>query len=384
MTEKEISELRRRINIEKGNISTIRGCYVNENKEIISDFTQFLGTVPKDEASELLAIIKKVLSGQIGKNLIDIEFSNQQVVDSDEHRLLMGLRDSELQEDEIVAQLYEKIIRSVDFEDKFLILLALDKYDVPMYSKDDVKLEDTDNIFTYILCAICPIKQTKPALSYYVNEQQFKNIKTDWIISNPELGFMFPAFDDRQANIYDALYYIKNSGESYDDFTAEIFNTDVPIPADTQKEIFNAIIEETVADDCNYDLMQAVHNQISEIVAEGKSHKDEPPVTISKNTIQTVLGYCNISDEKVEEFGKQYDQYFGENTRLDPQNIVDVKKFEVKNPDITIRVNPERLDLVKTQIINGQKYILICVENDVEVNGVNISIKETEEVGQEV
>ena len=225
MTEKEIAEIRRRINIDKCSISDIRGCYVNENKEIIAQFSQFLGTVPKDEAAGLLSIIKKVLSGQQGKNLIDIEFSNQQVIDSDEHNLLMKLRDSELKDDETVAEFYKHVISSLQIEGKYLILLTLDKYDVPSYTKDDIKLEDTDTIFKYLLCAICPVTMTKPALSYAVTEQQFKNIKTDWIISNPEIGFMFPAFDDRQANIYDALYYIKNSSLSYDEFTDEIFNS---------------------------------------------------------------------------------------------------------------------------------------------------------------
>ena len=250
MTEKEIAEIRRRFNIDKTNISNIRGCYVNENKEIISEFDQFFGTVPREEAEEILAIIKKTLSGTLGKNLIDIEFSNQQVIDSDEHKLLMNLKNSELKDDEAVSEIYKHIIQSIDFEGKYLILLTCDKYDVPVYAKDDVKLEDTSEVFTYILCSICPVKQTKPALSYYVHENCFRNIATDWIISAPELGFMFPSFDDRQSNIYNAVYYIRNSSENYEDFVAEIFNTDIPMPADTQKEIFNAILEETVSEDC--------------------------------------------------------------------------------------------------------------------------------------
>ena len=376
MTEKEIAEIRRRINIDKCSISDIRGCYVNENKEIVAQFSQFLGTVPKDEAAGLLSIIKKVLSGQQGKNLIDIEFSNQQVIDSDEHNLLMKLRDSELKDDETVDEFYKHVISSLHIEGKYLILLTLDKYDVPSYTKDDIKLEDTDTIFKYLLCAICPVTMTKPALSYAVTEQQFKNIKTDWIISNPEIGFMFPAFDDRQANIYDALYYIKNSSLSYDEFTDEIFNTDIPMPADTQKEVFNAIIEESVSEHCDFEVMQTVHNQISEMVTEHKAFKDEPPLTISKKTISHVLEYCNVPTENVEKFEKQYDESFGENARISPKNVVDVKKFEMKTADITIKVNPERLDLIKTKIIDGQKYILIKAEDDVAVNGVNISITE--------
>ncbi len=374
MTEKEVAEIRRRINIEKSSISNIRGCYVNENREIISEFNQFLGTVPKDEAAEVLAIIKKVLSGQMGKNLIDIEFSNQQVIDSDEHRLLMKLRDSEIKDDEAVSEFYTHIVQNLDLDGKYLILLTLDKYDVPAYTKDEIKLEDSDNIFKYMLCAICPVTQTKPALSYAVNEQQFKNIKTDWIISPPQLGFMFPTFDDRQANIYNALYYIKKSSESYDDFTSEIFNTDTPMPADTQKEVFNAIFQETVSESCDYELMQTVHNHISQMVEEHKAHKDEPPLTISKNTIKNVLEYCSIPAEKVEDFEKRYEENFGKDTRISPKNLVDVKKFEMKTADISIKVNPERLDLVKTKIIDGQKYIMIKAEDNVEVNGVNISI----------
>lgn len=375
MTEKEIAEIRRRFNIDKCNISTIRGCYVNENREVISDFNQFMGTVPKDEAEEVLIKFKKILSGQIGKNIIDIEFSNQQVIDSEEHTLLMKLRDSELSDDEAVSEFYAHAIKTLDFEGKYLILLTLDKYDVPVYSKDEIKLEDTDNIFKYLVCSICPVEMTKPALSYAVNEQQFKNIKTDWIIKNPELGFMFPAFDDRQANIYNAVYYIKNPSISYDEFTDEIFNTETPMPADTQKEVFNAMIEETVSEDCSFEVMQNVHSQIHELVEEYKTHKDEPPLTISKNTMKNVLEYCRVPSEKIEAFEKQYDESFGKDAKISPKNVVDVKKFEMKTADIVIKVNPERIDLVKTQIIDGQKYIMIRAEDNVEVNGVNISIK---------
>ncbi len=378
MTEKEIAEIRRRITIDKCSITTIRGCYVNEDKGIISDFNQFMGTVPKDEAAEVLIKFKKVLSGQIGKNLIDIEFSNQQVVDSDEHRLLMKLRDSELEDDEAVSEFYTHVIQNLDLEGKYLILLTLDKYDVPAYTKDDIKLEDSDNIFKYLLCTICPVTMTKPALSYAVNEQQFKNIKIDWIISNPELGFMFPTFDDRQANIYNALYYIKNPSISYDEFTDEIFNTDTPMPADTQKEVFSTIIEETVSEDCSFEVMQNVHNQISGMVEEYKAHKDEPPLTISKTTVKNVLEYCRVPAEKVEAFENKYDECFGKDARISPKNVVDVKKFEMKTADVVIKVNPERLDLVKTKIIDGQKFIMIRAEENVEVNGVNIAISDEE------
>lgn len=374
MTEKEVAEIRRRYNIEKTSIKCIRGCYVNESKNIVSDFRQHFGTVPKSEAADILAIIKKTLSGTIGKNLIDIEFSNSQVIESDEHTLLMKLKDSELEDDEAVAELYQKIIRSFTIEGKFLIMLTLDSYDVPSYSKDDVKLEDSDEVYKYVMCSICPVKQTKPALSYSVNENEFKNIKTDWVISNPEAGFIFPAFDYRQSNIYAALYYTKNAADSHQDLVDELFNADIPMPAETQKEVFNSILEESVSEECDIKVMQNVHSQISAIVEDHKVRKSEEPLLISKRNVTDVLEYCGVKEESINTFSEKFDSEFGENARISPKNIVNVKKFEVQTPDVTIKVNPERQDLVKTEIIDGVKYILIRAEDNVEVNGVNINI----------
>lgn len=383
MTEKEIAEIRRRFNIDKTNIQHIRGCYVNENKEIISDFNQFFGTMPRDESEKLLAIIKKTLSGTVGKNLIDIEFSNQQVIDSPEHRLLMTLRDSELSDDEAADELYKQIIVSYSTEEKFLILLTYEKYDVPSYSKDDIKLEDTDNIFSYIICCVCPVKMTKPALTYYVNENEFRNINPDWIISPPELGFMFPSFDDRQANIYNAVFYTKSSADNNSDFTDAVFNCEIPMPADQQHETFNAILEETVSEDCNFEVVQTVHEQLSSMIAEHKEHKDAEPLKISGETVKDVLEYCGVSDERVQSFEDKYNTAFGEGAKLSPKNIINDKQFEVKMPDITIKVKPEQSHLIQTKIIDGVKYIMIRVEDNVEVNGVNINIKQDDKGGKE-
>lgn len=139
MNEKEIAEIRRRFKAEKSNISRIRGCYINENREIISEFNESLGLMSTEEAEELLSVLKKTLSGTVGKNLIDIEFSAQQVLDSEQHKLLSTLRSTELADDAAIKTLYETIIGSVKIEGSYLILLAGDKYDVPSFSKDGEK-----------------------------------------------------------------------------------------------------------------------------------------------------------------------------------------------------------------------------------------------------
>ncbi len=374
MNEKEISEIRRRFRSDKSNISRIRGCYVNENKEIVSEFNQSLSIMSQDESEGMLAILKKTLSGTIGKNLIDIEFSTQQVIEAEEHKLLMDLKNSSLEDNNAVSEFYTQVIQSVSFESSYLILLSCDKYDVFSYTKDGGRDEDSSTVFTYILCSICPVKMTKPALSYFAYENTFHNISANSVVGSPELGFMFPAFDDRAANIYNALYYTRDASQSHSEFVDNIFKSEIPMPADIQKETFQTILGDSISEECNYEVVQAVHDQIYEMIEEHKANKEEKPLMISKNTVKKVLQSCGVDETRVTAFEEKYDTAFGTGTEIRPQNIVDTKQFELRTADVTIKVNPERSDLIKTQIINGTKYILIRADENVEVNGVNIHI----------
>ncbi len=375
MTEKEISELKRRFKMDKTSISCIRGCYVSSKNEIISEFNQSFVTIEKEEAEKLLMILKKTLSGTLDKNLINIEFSNNQVMESqEEHKLLMDLKNTDIKDDELAQKLYKKITDSINMEDNYIILLTEDKYDIPVFSKDEAMLEDSSDVFSYLVCCVCPVKLRKSALTYSANESSFHNLTADMIINNPEIGFMFPAFDDRQSNIYNALYYTRNTAVSNEAFIKNVFNTQIPVPADVQKETFNMLLEETVSENCDIEVMQSVHNQLSTIIAEHKASKVEEPLSISKSTVKNVLSSSGVDAEHITAFSERYDEEFGERTELIPKNIVDVKKFEVKTDDITIKVNPEKTSLVQTRIIDGVKYILIKADNNVSVNGVSINI----------
>lgn len=374
MIEKEIAEIRRRFRPDRSNISRIRGCYVNDQREIVSEFSQSLALMPQEESEELLAILKKTLSGAIGKNLINIEFSTQQVLEGEEHRLLMALRDSSLEDDAAVREFYGRVIQNLSMDGNYLILLAYDKYDVPYYAKDGEKQDDSSEVFSYFLCSICPTKLTKPALGYYASENAFRNITADRVVSAPELGFLFPAFDDRSANIYNAVYYSRDTAENHEEFVDTVFKSEIPMPAAAQKETFQSILGDTVAEDCSFEVMQAVHGQLSEMIEEHKANKEEEPPVISKKTVKGVLESCGVSESHMTAFEEKYDSEFGVDTEISPWNIIDAKQFEVRTPDVTIRVNPERSDLIETRIIDGAKYILIRADEGVEVNGVNIHI----------
>ena len=143
MIEKEISELRRRFRPDKTNITKIRGCYVNESGDIIAEFYESLGMMPVEQSEEILSLLKKTLSGGIGKNLLDIEFTTNEVLELPEHKLLQDLKKSALGEDASVRELCEKIRSSLKMETAYLILLASDRYDVPSFSKSGDEEEES-------------------------------------------------------------------------------------------------------------------------------------------------------------------------------------------------------------------------------------------------
>ena len=353
----------------------MRGCYVNEKREIISQFDQPLSLMSQEESEKILAILRKTLSGTLAKNLLDIEFDTHQVVEGDEHRLLMTLRTSKLGDRDAVETLFHRVIDTLTLEGNYLILLVCDAYDVPYRSKDgETQSDASDQVFSYILCSVCPVKLTKSALSYYVYENKFRSVDADWVVAAPELGFLFPAFDDRSTNLYNALYYTKDIAENHPEFVETVFKTGAPMPAAAQRETFETILGDSLAEACSYEVVQSVHDQLTGLIEEHKACRTEEPLRISKGTVRRVLADCGVPDFHVTGFEDAYDAQFGAETDLSPRNLVDAKQLEVKTPDVTIRVNPERGDLVETRVIDGARYILIRAEEGVEVNGVSIHI----------
>ena len=201
MNQKELNEIRRRFKLDKNAISKIYGCYVNSNREIISYIDASLGLMSQEEQEMYLRLLKKALSGTLGRNLIDIEFSTAQVSNSDEHRLLQTIRQTGLQDPNSRQELCRRIIDAMDMgETNYLILLAADTYDVPYRGRDDEMMDDaSDTVYRYFVCSICPVKAPTLELKYSNEDSGFHSASTGHIALSPELGFLFPAFDDRSA-----------------------------------------------------------------------------------------------------------------------------------------------------------------------------------------
>ena len=376
MNKKDIAEIKRRFNLEHNNITCIRGCYVNNQGEVISSFTRSLVGMAQEEAEKYLAIFKRTLSGTQGQNLIDIFFDPETMADSPEHQLLTALKDTALKDEDTVNSFFQQVISNVRSEDHYLILLMHDGYDIPYRSKeDDSKVADmSTEVFHYVVCSVCPVKLTKPTLSYDPGSNDFRSKESDWIVGPPEMGFLFPAFEERAANIYQALYYTRDTAASHEDFVNAVFQSELPMPAAQQKEVFQNILKETLEEECSYEVMQAVHEQVMEKLEEQKQEKIPEPLQFTKYDVTDVLADCGVSTAHMEAFNDKFDEEFGQQTRINAVNITSPKQFEVRTPSVVVKVNSARTDLVETRVIDGHPYILIRADEGVEVNGVSVSV----------
>ena len=358
MNQKELSELKRRFRPDKSAIHRIYGCFVNGNQEIVSYLDESMGRMPEEESAQYLGFLKKTLSGTLGKQLIDIVFSTQQVADSPEHKLLSALRDSQLKDAQARETFYHKIIDALELDGNYLILLAHDAYDVPRRGKDDRLQEDSDTVFSYLVCCVCPVKDSKVELGYFPGENEFHS-RAGQVVAPPELGFLFPAFDGRAANLYNALFYSKKADQIHQEFIDAVFHTEPPMSAAEQKEAFQSALREGLGDACTVEVVQAIHERLLDRMARHKESKDPEPLEVTAQECRELLG------EGV----------------LNPANLIDPRRFEFKTEAAAVTVDPERSYLVELREIDGRKYLLVPADAGVEINGFALSSAAGEAAG---
>lgn len=371
MIKSEINELKRLYTPSNCSITRICGCYVDGEKNKKTDFKEAFLSLPEEEIFKYFELLRKNLSGSIGKNLINLDFPLSAEEEGQTQEFLLRLRNSKLKDDVLLHEFYDKIIASYEFVGNYLILLIHDAYDVPGKTSDGLTMEDaSDTVFEYILCCICPVALSKPGLSYDSDTNEFHNRIRDWVVNMPETGFLFPAFHDRSSDIHSTLFYSKNTEELHPEFVEHILGCTLPLSAGGQKETFHAIIEETLGEECEYEVIKNIHENLTEMIEE---HKELPePLFLDKKEVKTLLEKSGVDEEKLTDFEKLYDAAAGEDTSLMVSNVINTRTFEVKTPDVVVKVNPERADLVNTMVVEGKPCLVIEINDQVEVNGINV------------
>ena len=372
MNKKEISEIKKRFTKTKCSITRICGCYVDAEKQKRMTLKEaFLG-LPEEKMFKYIDIFRKTLSGSIGKTLMNMEFPAEQEIKEDGTQVfLMQLLESKLKDEKLLDQFYDKIIANYNYPENYFIILVHDAYDIPKITSDGVENFDaSEYVYDYLLCSICPVKLSKPGLCYNAETNNIQDRIRDWLVQPPELGFLFPAFNDRNMDIHSLLYYSKNSDDLDLAITENVLGCQMPLPAKSQKETFNAIVEESLGLECDYEVVKSIHENLNQMVEENKENPE--PLALDKTDMTKLLAKSGVEEEQIEVFETRFDETVGEKETLMATNISSPRTFEVRTPDVKVQVNPERTDLVETKIIDGVPYLMIEINDLVEVNGIQI------------
>ena len=376
MNKKEISEIKKQFTPSRCAITRICGCYVNGEKEKKAQMKEMFLSLPEEEMFKYFDIFRKTLSGTLGKNLVNMEFPMETEDYGGTQAFLMSLRESQLNDPNLLNEFYDKVIESYDNGEHYLILLIHSVYDVPGKTTDGLEMDDaSDEVYDHILCAICPVKLSKPGLSYQAEINEFHDRIRDWIVDMPEVGFLFPAFNDRSTDIHNILYYTKNPEDLRNSLVDRLLGCVLPLTAKSQKETFQTLIEDTLTGEGDYEIVRTIHENLTEMIEEKKEEPD--PLILDKTEIKKLLSNSGVAPEKLENLEKQMDEV--PPVPFMASNIANIRKFEVKTPDVVVQVNPSRADLVETRIIDGRQYIVIEINDAVEVNGIPVRFRSSGE-----
>lgn len=369
MNQKEISEIKRTFHIERCNIVRLCGCYVNSDKEKILMTKESFLSYPEEEEHKYLEIFRKALSGKIGKNLFNMEFPTEAEYKNSNHAGLLHLKNSELKDEKLLEAFYDKVIESYDYPDAYFIVLAYGVYDIPGKTSDNQGMDDaSEDVYSHLLCCICPMKLTKAGLFYLAEENSIKDKLGERMVNPPDVAFLFPAFNDRSTDIHSVLYYNKNANKLNTFFVENMLGCEIPMAANIQKENFVRVVEETFSDKCSFESAKQIHDVICEKLEE---NEDSPDVLeLDKQDFEKIMDSCGANEEQLENFSRAYDKYVGKKSVLQAENIESPKKIDITMGDIKITTSANYLDQIEKTEIDGRSVLIIPVNGEISIGDI--------------
>ena len=373
MTRKELNEIKSQYTLEDCGILRLCGCYVDGERNKITQFNENFLNLPEEEKHKYFDIFKKTLSGTPGKNLVDMKFNVDAYADEGARTFLMNLRDSGLKDDRLLNEFYDRIINNYSYVGNYLILLINQVYDIPAVTTDNIEMDDaSDEVYSYILCSICHVNLSKPGLGYDEEVNNFHDKKQNHMVDVPDVGFLFPAFNKRSADEDMTLFYTKDVSEFEDGLIDCLLDCAVPLPAKQQKETFTSLVNEALGEEADLEIVKNIHENLEQIIEE-KKQESPAPVMLDKTEMKDLLEKSGVKEEKLENFEEHFEMAAGEHGKLVASNVSSGKKFEVKTPDVVIKINSDKTDIVSTQIIDGRQCLVIQIDERLEVNGISVN-----------
>ncbi|WP_097033454.1 DUF4317 domain-containing protein [Clostridium tertium] len=360
MRKKDILELKRRLKKDHCTFTKMCGCYVNGEKHVILKFRETFLNLDEDEYFKYLEIAKKVLSGTIGNNILELNFPANEDLINERQISLMQLKNSQLRDDTLLDNFYDSIIDNYDYTGNFLILIFHDAYDVITKTKDNAKIDESEEVYEYLLCAICPVSLSEPGLRYFEEDNKIKARIRDWVVEAPTNGFVFPAFIDRSSDVNSIMYYTKNTKDTHPELMENALGCYSKQTATIQKETFQSIIKDTFSTDEKkaekifMEVQENLNNMLDEYNAI-YDDTDAEPISLTKDDIQSLLIESGVPEELTTKIEKSYVDTFGDELPL-VENLIDAKTLKAneqikreKHLEKQVEILQTRLEQVKQE-----------------------------------
>ncbi len=389
MRKKDVLELKKRFKKDYCTFTKMCGCYVNGEKNVLLKFRETFLNLEEDEYFKFLEIAKKVLSGTVGNNILELNFPINEEFVNEKQISLMKLKNSKLKDDNILDEFYDSIIDNYDYTGNFLILIFHDAYDVITKTKDNIKIDESEEVYEYVLCAICPVSLSEPGLRYFEEENKIKARIRDWVVEGPTNGFVFPAFIERSTDVNSIMYYTKNPKETHPELMEHALGCYKKQTATIQKEAFQSIIKDSLlvdedeADKIFMEVQENLNTMIEEYNATYED-VDPEPIILNKKDVQNLLIESGIPEEVTIKIEKSYEESFGEDLPL-AESLIDSKALKVKaqlNKEESLKkqvqVLQNKLELAKQEVALD-KDTPLSTESDEEI----VTLEEASATGSE-
>ncbi|MGN0368789.1 MAG: DUF4317 domain-containing protein [Wujia sp.] len=368
MVHTEVNELKKNLTITNCCIHKVAGCYVDTEKQLHPVNHDIFLSLQEEDQHKYFDLIKRGLSGTIGRNLLNMEFESTQIRDD-----LLALKKTELKDEQVLQSFYAKIRDSYDYLDNYYILMFYSVYDVVGKTENGEFMEDTsDTVYDFVLTLICPLKPSKAGLMYNPVDNSIENAIRNMMVEPPMHSFLYPAFTDRATDIHHLLYYSKKANELNDRFVEECLGCKLVATAQEQSEIFVAAMESI--EETSFDKIKSVYTNIQEYQEE---HKDDPEEQIiDRQTSRRLLENSGFTQDEIEVF---QDNFIPDSKETEtkqeimPSNILAGKKMKIKTGTAEIVVPNAQSDYVDIRKIDGKNCIVIEINDEVTVNGIRVN-----------
>ena len=378
MDKKGIQEIKKCFKKEDCRIDRIRSCFISEEGEVLSRFSDSFFALEDEEMHKYCALFKQALSGKFGRELYTLDFPLSEEEAGGKQACLYHLNESALKDEGLCENFFQKIKESYPIPGKKLLILAHGVYDVPKKGTDCIIMEDaSDNVYSFTLFLLSPVSLLKEGLCFDKETDSFIARSEDFVVQKPEISFLYPAFHERSSDIHALLYRAKKREEGLDTLTEELFGIPLPYGEKEQKGQFSAIVQEVLKENCNFENVRVLQEELQELKEQGKDEEKEQ--TISKSQLKQLLENAGATEEGLANFSALYDESLGENdSSFYMENLVH-NSLQLKSENLQLKIKNEVSAILESKIIDGKEYLLIPVSDNLEVNGIPIRRRLEEE-----